>query len=181
MGMPKGTDGASGGYQWATKGDVNAFFGLMLDNVANLVLAFSMLSAGFGFPATFALAYMVPGTAIGVVFGDLVYTGLAFMLARKTGRKDITAMPLGLDTPSTIGMVVLVLGPAFKDAISRGMSTQEAAIHTWHIGICTLIASGIFKLVCSIASGWIRRIVPRAGLLARISHTVDRKRLPLVS
>jgi AGZA family xanthine/uracil permease-like MFS transporter len=112
--MPKATDGAEGGRGFAARGDVNAFFGLMLDNIADLVLAVSLLHLAYGFPATFAIRYMVPGTAIGVLFGDLVFTIMAVTLARKTGRKDITAMPLGLDTPSTFGMVFFVLGPAFE-------------------------------------------------------------------
>ena len=57
-------------YLWAQPGDVNAFFGLMLDNIAGLVLLVSLL-AGFGFPVEFAIAYMVPGTALGVLVGDL--------------------------------------------------------------------------------------------------------------
>jgi AGZA family xanthine/uracil permease-like MFS transporter len=52
---------------------------------------------------------MFPGTALGVMFGDLVYTWLAYRTARKTGRSDVTAMPLGLDTPSTIGITLVVL------------------------------------------------------------------------
>lgn len=167
--MPKATDGSSAGYRWATKGDVNAFFGLMLDNIANLVLAVSLLSASFGFPASFALRYMVPGTAIGVLFGDLVFTGMAFLVARRTGRNDITAMPLGLDTPSVFGMVYFVLGPIFRSAQSRGMEVEQAALYTWHMGICALVASGIFKLLCALASGWIRKMIPRAGLLGSLT------------
>ena len=34
-------------YRWATPGDVNAFFGLSLDNLADLVLAVSLLAAVF--------------------------------------------------------------------------------------------------------------------------------------
>ena len=40
-------------YQWVRTGDINAFFGLMLDNVAGLILMVSLLT-GFGFPADFA-------------------------------------------------------------------------------------------------------------------------------
>ena len=100
-------------YRWAAPGDINAFFGLALDNLADLVLAVSLLSTVFGYPVDFALSHFVPGTAVGVVVGDLLFTWLAFRLARKTGRGDVTAMPLGLDTPSTFGMVFLVIGPAF--------------------------------------------------------------------
>ena len=99
--------------QWAAPGDVNAFFGLMLDNIADLLLTVGLLAGVFGFPANFALQYMVPGTAIGVLFGDLMFFLMALALARRTGRSDVTAMPLGLDTPSTIAMVLFVLGPPF--------------------------------------------------------------------
>ena len=39
---------------------------------------------------------MFPGTALGVMIGDLAYNRLAFRLARATGRDDVTAMPLGI-------------------------------------------------------------------------------------
>lgn len=167
--MPKATEGADSGYTWAGLGDVNAFFGLMLDNIADLVLAVSLLATVFGFPANFALRYMVPGTAIGVLFGDLVFTVMAIVLARRSGRNDVTAMPLGLDTPSTFGMVFFVLGPAFLAAKARGLPVEEAARLTWHLGICAIVASGIFKLACAVVSGWVRHLVPRAGLLGSLT------------
>jgi AGZA family xanthine/uracil permease-like MFS transporter len=108
-------------YQWAAAGDVNAFFGLMLDNVANLLLTVSLLAGVFAFPTDVALRNMIPGTAIGVLVGDLLFFWLAFRLARQTGRNNITAMPLGLDTPSTLGMIFFVLGPAFNAAKGAGI------------------------------------------------------------
>ncbi|MDG2381804.1 MAG: permease [Pirellulaceae bacterium] len=155
-------------YQWARAGDVNAFFGLMLDNVAGLLLAVSLLAVLFEFPTQFALQYMVPGTAIGVLVGDLLFFWLAFRLARSTGSNTVTAMPLGLDTPSTFGMVFFVLGPAFTVAKTT-MSVDQAALHTWHIGICAIFLSGVFKSACAFGSNWIRRLIPRAGLLGSLA------------
>lgn len=156
-------------YRWATPGDVNAFFGLSLDNLAGLVLMVSLLAAAFGFPAQFALGHLVPGTAIGVVIGDLLFTWMAFRLARRAGRTDVTAMPLGLDTPSTFGMVFFVLGPAFSEAVATGLDAEAAARHAWHIGMCAIVLSGLFKIACSAVAGPIRRIVPRAGLLGSLA------------
>lgn len=156
-------------YRWATPGDVNAFFGLTLDNVANLVLIVGLLELNFGFPASFALRYMVPGTALGVLVGDLWFSWWAVRLARRTGRSDVTAMPLGLDTPSTLGMVFFVLGPAFASARQRGLAVEEAAHFAWQIGICALIASGLFKLACAGCAHWVRMHVPRAGLLGSLT------------
>jgi AGZA family xanthine/uracil permease-like MFS transporter len=167
--MPGLPSTPSSRYRWAAAGDLNAFFGLTLDNLANLVLAVSLLASEFQFPESFALGYMVPGTALGVLVGDLAFSWMAFRLARRTGRSDVTAMPLGLDTPSVFGMVFFVLGPAFLDAKERGMAPDEAARIAWHIGICALFASGLFKLACSLGSGWVRRMVPRAGLLGSLA------------
>ena len=157
------------GYRWATPGDINAFFGLSLDNLADLVLAVSLLAAVFDYPAQFALSHFVPGTAVGVVVGDLIFTWMAFRLARRTGRSDITAMPLGLDTPSTFGMVFFVLGPAYAASLAGGMEREAAARHAWHIGMCAIVASGVFKVLCSFVADSVRRLVPRAGLLGSLA------------
>jgi AGZA family xanthine/uracil permease-like MFS transporter len=161
-------------YRWWSAGDVNAFFGLMLDNVSDMILMASLLVGVYGFPLEFVLTRMIPGTAVGVLVGDLLYTVMAFRLARREGRSDVTAMPLGLDTPSTFGAVFLVLGPAFRGALGRqeaaGLPTDPvaAAEHAWFLGIAMLMASGLFKLACAPACGWIRRACPRAGLLGSL-------------
>ena len=164
-------------YKWAASGDVNAFFGLMLDNIAGLVLTVGMLAGIFGFPVDFALKYMIPGTAIGVLVGDLLYFWLAFRLAKRENRSDVTAMPLGLDTPSTIGMVLFVLGPAFlaakdaalKNGMAEELAIQAAAMDTWHIGICAILITGLIKAVLAVGSEWIRTVFPRAGLLGSLA------------
>lgn len=170
--IPVGSPAAAtaGGYRWARPGDVNAFFGLMFDNIANLLLLVMLLSLTFGFPSDFVIRSMVPGTALGVLVGDLAFVALAFRLARKTGRDDITAMPLGIDTPSLFGMVFFVLGPAFvagRDTL--GLDDQAAAVRTWQIGIWCLVLSGLLKLACAPVCGWIRAVVPRAGLLGSLA------------
>src|SRR5262249_41077525 len=115
-----------GRYGWARWGDVNAFFGLMLDNVAVMVLLVGSIGSTvppgqqqgyYTFTRDFVLTRMIPGTALGVLAGDLVYTWMAFRLARRTGRPDVTAMPLGLDTPSTFGVAFLVLLPTLSHEV----------------------------------------------------------------
>ncbi len=154
-------------YQWMTAGDVNAFFGLIVDNIANLLLLCTLLAV-YKVPVEFSLGYMVPGTAIGVLVGDLMFFALAFWLARKTGNKQVTAMPLGIDTPSLIGMVFLVLGPAYKAGLDD-LSPHDAAMQMWHIGMCAILVTGIVKAVLAFFSNWIHRVFPRAGLLGSLA------------
>jgi AGZA family xanthine/uracil permease-like MFS transporter len=159
---------SSSRYRWAAPGDVNAFFGLMLDNVMNLVILAGILIYVYGFPDQLVYTRMFPGTALGVMFGDFVYTWLAFRLARKEGRSDVTAMPLGLDAPSTIGMAFTVLGPAFVSAKTR-MPEAEAAVLAWQVGMACMILIGIFKLAMSFLGGAIQKAVPQAGLLGSLA------------
>jgi adenine/guanine/hypoxanthine permease len=155
-------------YRWAAPGDLNAFFGLMLDNVMNLVILAGILIGVYGFPRDVVYTRMFPGTALGVLFGDLVYTWMAFRLARREGRTDVTAMPLGLDAPSTIGMAFAVLGPAFVSAKAR-LPEHDAAIEAWQVGMACLILMGVFKLGMAFVGGAIQRAVPKAGLLGSIA------------
>jgi adenine/guanine/hypoxanthine permease len=148
-------------YRWAQWGDLNAFFGLMLDNVTNLVVLTGILVGVFGYPSDKIYTLMIPGTALGVLFGDAVYTWLAFRLAKKTGRTDVTAMPLGLDTPSTIGIATAVLGPVY-------LETKDAVL-TWQVGMATLMIIGILKVVLSFFGDWVRRHIPQAGLLGSLA------------
>jgi AGZA family xanthine/uracil permease-like MFS transporter len=156
------------GYRWAAPGDVNAFFGLMLDNVMNLVILAGILIAVFGMPEDLVYRRMFPGTAFGVMVGDLVYTWMAFRLAAREGRSDVTAMPLGLDAPSTIGMAFTVIGPAFV-AAKTTMSVDEAAISAWHVAMACMILIGLFKVALSFVGAQIQRMVPAAGLLGSLA------------
>ena len=156
-------------YAWARRGDINAFFGLMLDNIGGMILMASLLVGGFGLPRTFVLTRMIPGTAVGVLVGDLIYTVMAFRLARRTGRTDVTAMPLGLDTPSTFGAVLFIIGPAYQAASSAGLEPESAAKHAWFMGIAMLLASGIFK-ICVCSHEWLGQTAgAAAGLLGSLT------------
>ncbi|WP_406696661.1 permease [Singulisphaera sp. Ch08] len=157
------------GYRWAARGDINAFFGLTLDNLGDMILMAGLLVGVFGLPAEFVMTRMIPGTAVGVMVGDLIYTLMAFQLARRTGRSDVTAMPLGLDTPSTFGTVFLIIGPSYRAATARGLDPIDAAHHAWYLGIAMILASGLFKLGCALVSDLVRRVVPRAGLLGSLT------------
>ena len=137
-------------------GDTNAFFALLLDNVVNLVALSGILVFQFGFPADFVLTRMVPGTALGVMVGDLLYT---WMAVRKGGRR--TAMPLGLDTPSTIGVALIVLGPVY-------LQTHDPYV-AWETGMATLFLIGVTKVVLSFAGDAVVRILPLAALLGPLA------------
>ncbi len=110
----------------------------MFDNMANMVILAGILIGAFHFPKELVLYRMVPGTAMGVLIGDLIYAWMAGRLARRTGRDDVTAMPLGLNAPSVFGMSFAVIGPSF-------LATHDAML-AWEIGMAVTVLVGVFKI-----------------------------------
>ena len=155
--------------RWFAAGDINGFFGLMVDNLAVMGFLAAVLVGIYKMPADVVFGRMFPGTALGVLVGDLLYTWMAVRLARRTGRDTITAMPLGIDTPTTIGLAFLVLGPAFVAFKQHGLDEHAAAIATWQLGMAGMMVMGLCKFVLSFAGPIIGRLIPRAGLLGAIA------------
>ncbi len=161
-------------YAWAAPGDINAFFGLMLDNVAVMIILFTVITSANPvedrrFSQEFVLTRMIPGTALGVLIGDLVYTWMAFRLARRTGRSDVTAMPLGLDTPSTFGVAFLILLPTLQEQLDAHKPHEQAMFYAWQVAAVVLVIVGVFKSLCAPLGNAVRRWVPRAGLLGSLA------------
>lgn len=155
-------------YRWFVQGDINGFFGLMFDNLTVMAFLAGILVFAFGFPADIVYTRMFPGTAFGVFFGDMVYTWMAFQLANRTRNQNVTAMPLGLDTPSTIGVAFTVLGPCFL-TMKASMPVDEAAMKTWYVGMATMVLIGVIKLGFSFTGSFLQRIIPQAGLLGSLA------------
>ncbi|MFA6584818.1 MAG: hypothetical protein WCS77_11025 [Elusimicrobiaceae bacterium] len=167
--MAENTASAAQKYRWFVAGDINGFFGLMFDNVTVLSFLAGILIFGFGFPKDIVFTKMFPVTAFGVLFGDLIYTCMAIRLAKRTNNPNVTAMPLGLDTPSTIGIALTVLGPSFLAMKAAGMNPHDAGMMTWYIGMALMVLMGIFKFIFSFIGGWIQKAVPQAGLLGSLA------------
>ncbi len=42
-------------------------------------------------------------------------------------------------------------------------------MHAWYVGIWAILISGIFKLCCAYGSTFVRKSIPRAGLLGSLA------------
>lgn len=146
---------------WAAPGDVNGFFALAVDNLALLAGMSSILVGVFHLPVELVAGRMLPGSALGVLIGDLAYSALAVRLARREGRQDACAMPLGIDTPSMFGLCFGVIGPAW-------LLTRDAD-RTLAIASATVAVMGLVKTGAAFLGDWVRRQLPRSAMLAALS------------
>lgn len=161
-------------------GDVNGVFALLLDNAAALMLLYTLLAApGYHenrFTPEFVLTWLVPGTVAGVLLGGALFAWQARQLSRRTGQ-DVTAMPVGLDTPSVFAISLFVLIPAlaeghglFQDSVADEIQRHsQASFYAWHVAAVVLVAVGLLKLALVPLAGMLRQWVPRAALLGSLA------------
>ncbi|MGZ6971752.1 MAG: MFS transporter, partial [Thermoanaerobaculia bacterium] len=90
-------------------GDLNAFFALMFDNVANLVILATILIGAFHFPRDIVLERMVPGTAFAVLGPAYLATGDAVLSWK-------------------MGMAVTVLVGLFKTGLAMFGNAARSAL-----------------------------------------------------
>ena len=147
-------------YRLFASGDGGAFLALCFDNVAQLIVFSTLLIQVFRFPADLVLRRMLPGTALGVLIGDLLYTAMAVRLARKSGREDVTAMPLGIDTVSLFGLTFGVLGPLH-------LQTKDPLL-AFHTGMALMFMMGVAKVCLAFFAARLSKLLPPAALLGTI-------------
>ena len=148
-------------YPWFKKEDVDGFFALFQNNLANFaVIAISML--GMGFPVSIVFGRVIPGAAIAVLFGNFYYARMARRLAEKEGREDVTALSYGISTPVMFIYLFGILGTALT--FSDG--DPEMA---WRIGTAAAFLGGAIEALGSIIGPWIRRNLPRAAMLGALA------------
>src|SRR5690348_5420386 len=80
------------GLPWFTRGDLDGFFGLFMDNLLQLMLIGGLCGFFCGFSADFITGQILPGAALSILLGNLFYAWQARRLALESGRADVTAL-----------------------------------------------------------------------------------------
>ncbi len=152
--------------RWLVRGDIDGFFGLALDNLVQFLLI-DTLCRGIGLPDDLLYGRILPGAAVSLLVGNLFYARQAMLLAQKTGRDDVCALPYGINTVSLLAYVFLVMMPAKLAAQAAGH--PDPARVAWRIGLVACLGSGIITLLGSLVAERIRKVTPRAALLSTLS------------
>ncbi len=143
--------------RWFVRGDIDGFFGLFVDNLLQLMLISVLSGAVCGLPATLVSGRILPGAAISILLGNVFYA----WQAKKTGRPDATALPFGINTPSLLAYVFLIMGPVFQES--------HDPILAWRVGLFAGLASGVLEGVGAFVGDRLRRHTPRAALLSALA------------
>ncbi len=153
--------------RWFVRGDVDGFFGLALDNLVQLLLIDALCRGVLGFSDELLYGRVLPGVAVSLLVGNLYYARQAKRLAAATGRDDVCALPYGINTVSLFAHVFLVMLPAKLAATAAG--AEDPSRVAWQAGLLATIGSGVIEAGGAFAADWLRRVTPRAALLATLS------------
>ena len=148
------------------KEDLDGFFSLFQNNLANFVLiAITLLEMGY--PASIVFGKVIPGAAISVLAGNFYYAHMAKKLAEKENRLDVTALSYGISTPV---MFIYLFGVA-KPALDLTGDPELA----WKISMAACFIGGLVEVLGSLIGKWTRENLPRAamlGALAGVAYSV---------
>jgi AGZA family xanthine/uracil permease-like MFS transporter len=151
------------------RGDLDGYFGLALDNLVQLLLIDSLCRFVLDFPPELLYGRVLPGVAVSLLVGNLFYAWQAHRLAARTGRTDVCALPYGINTPSVVAYVFLVMLPVKIDAVRLGASPADAAEAAWRMGLVACLGSGLIEFLGAFVAEPVRRMTPRAALLSTLA------------
>jgi len=146
---------------WFVRGDIDGFFGLFLDNLLQLMVISVLGQAVCGFPPELINGRILPGAALSILVGNLFYAWQARRLARSTGRTDVTALPYGINTPSVVAFIFLIMGPVYQETHNPTLA--------WQAGLLACFLNGVMEIVGAVCGDWLRRHTPRAALLSALA------------
>jgi AGZA family xanthine/uracil permease-like MFS transporter len=143
------------------RGDLDGFFGLALDNLVQLLLIDALCRTVLDFPPELLYDRILPGVAVSLLVGNLFYAWQAHRLAARTGRDDVCALPYGINTPSVLAYVFLVMLP-----VKIATGDPYAA---WRMGLVACLGSGLIEYFGAFVAEPVRRATPRAALLSTLA------------
>jgi AGZA family xanthine/uracil permease-like MFS transporter len=112
-------------------------------------------------PSELVFGWILPGTALSVLGGNIFYSYQARKLAIKEQRLDVAALPYGINTVSLFAFFFLIIVPVF-------VQTKDPWL-AWKVGVISALISGIFEGAGAFIGDRIRKISPRAALLSTLA------------
>jgi len=147
--------------RWWVPGDWNGFFGLFTNVVLNVIVLTTLCLFVVKLPDDMVFGRVLPALGIALPIGNLFYAYLAWQLARKEGRSDVTAMPYGPSVPHMFIVVFVIMLPTYL--------TTKNAMLAWQAGLAWAFIIGVIVLLGAFVGPWIREHTPRAAMLGTLA------------
>lgn len=144
-----------------TRGDLNAFFGLFVNMLVNVIVIASLCLFVVNIPADDVNGTILPALGIMLLIGNLFYFWLARRLAIREGRTDVCAMPYGPSVPHMFIVTLVIMLPIYLDT--------KDPVKAWEAGLAWAFIIGVIILIGAFVGPVIRKFTPRAALLGTLA------------
>lgn len=151
------------------RGDIDGFVGLFIDNLLQLMLIWSLCRFVVHLPGELVDSVILPACAVSILVGNIVYSIQAWKLMRQTGRRDVTALPYGINTVSLFVFIFAIMLPVYQEAKTNPATMADAPMLAWKAGVLACFLSGIIETAAAFVGDWLRRVTPRAALLSALA------------
>jgi AGZA family xanthine/uracil permease-like MFS transporter len=142
-------------------GDWNGFFGLFTNVVLNVIVLSGLCLGVVQLPGDLVFGRILPALGIALPIGNLYYAYLAYRLAQRERRDDVTAMPYGPSVPHMFIVVFLIMLPV-------ALKTKDPLL-AWRAGLAWCLIIGIIVLLGAFVGPTIRKYTPRAAMLGTLA------------
>ncbi|HEY7758735.1 MAG TPA: hypothetical protein VIA64_04890, partial [Burkholderiales bacterium] len=151
----------AGGARWWVAGDLNGFFGLFTNVLLNVIVLTTLCLYVVQLPPDTVYGRVLPALGIALPLGNLFYAYLAWQLAKKEGRSDVTAMPYGPSVPHMFIVVLVIMLPTY-------LATNDPML-AYQAGLAWCFIIGVIVLIGAFVGPWIRKVTPRAAMLGTLA------------
>ena len=142
------------------KGDFDGLLGILIDNLSVFLMMISLNLYVVGMPAHIVFGRIIPGAALGLLFGNIYYAYMARKLQKKEGREDVTALPCGI---SAVFVSIYTMGILFP--VVKITGDPELA---WRIGLVANFIGAFICLLGALVGPSLRKFLPPAPLLGPV-------------
>jgi AGZA family xanthine/uracil permease-like MFS transporter len=144
-----------------TRGDLNAFFGLGINMLVNVLVLAGLAVGVVQISAHDVYRVILPALGVELLIGNIFYFVLALRLARKERRTNVAAMPYGPSVPHMFIVTFVIMLPTF-------LQTKDP-LKAWEAGIAWAFIIGVIILIGAFVGPTLRRLTPRAALLGTLA------------
>jgi AGZA family xanthine/uracil permease-like MFS transporter len=144
-----------------TPGDWNAFFGFGTNILVNMLVLTGLLRFVLKMPDSIVFGRILPALGMMMCLSTFYYAYLAYRLAKRTGRRDVCALPSGVSVPHMFIVTFVIMLPIT-------LSTHDP-VQGWEAGLVWVFFQSFILMIGGFIAPIIRKITPRAALLGTLA------------
>lgn len=146
---------------WFKSGDVGGLAYALAGNIVNYIIVIATLKGVLGWPDEIVFNKVIPGMSIGLMAQGIYYAFMAYRLAKKENRSDVTAMPSGISTPAMFVFLYGIITP-----LHYAIGDPEKV---WMAAAAACFLGGAIECLGGFIGPFMRKVIPRAALLGTVA------------